>query len=52
MVGPTEVSIASLTPSGALGNYVNAGQVRVQVSCSAKSGSFVASGDLLQIVYK
>ncbi len=34
-----------------VGSYVNAGQARVRVGCTSKIGSFVASGDLMEVVY-
>jgi alpha-tubulin suppressor-like RCC1 family protein len=51
-VGSSEQLIAGLVPSGALSSYVNAtGQVRVQVSCSSGKTAFVASGDLMEIIF-
>ncbi len=53
-VGNTEVQIDRI-PSGTLADYVTGtsgtGNVHVQVRCTRSSSSFVASGDLMRIVY-
>ncbi|HEV3474369.1 MAG TPA: S8 family serine peptidase [Actinomycetota bacterium] len=53
-VGATEVRVVA-SPAGAPGEYVSGasgnGEVRVQVGCTTRAGTFVASGDLLQISY-
>jgi hypothetical protein len=50
-VGTTEVQIANLAPSGALGNYVSSsGELRVRVQ-STRASNFYSSWDLMQIVY-
>ncbi len=52
-VGTTEALIADLAPPGAASTYVKkaGGELRVRVTCSTKTGAFVASADLLKIVY-
>ncbi|MCI0636065.1 MAG: putative Ig domain-containing protein, partial [Actinobacteria bacterium] len=54
-VGTTEVALVDLVPGGSAANYVSGssgdGEVRVRVRCRTSSGSFFASGDLLQIDY-
>ncbi len=54
-VGATEVTIANLTPSGALADYVSGvtgnGDVRIRVRCTRTLGGFYSSGDLLRIAY-
>jgi subtilisin family serine protease len=51
-VGSTDVRIANLAPGGTLANYVSAsGELRVRIQCSTRSGTFVTSGNQLQIVY-
>lgn len=54
-VGATEVLIADLTPTGVLSNYVSgsgaSGEVITRVQCKTTSGTFVTSGDLLQLTY-
>lgn len=55
-VGPTEVLIGGLAPSGTLADYVSGasgdGEVRVRVACSGFFTGWVASGDLLRLVYE
>jgi hypothetical protein len=55
-VGTTEVAVLNLAPTGTLANYVSGssgnGEVRVRVRCQTSSGTFFASGDLLQITYQ
>lgn len=53
-IGTTEVSVADLTPPGALADFVSGtsgnGDVRLRVSCSTGAGAFGLSGDLLRLV--
>jgi hypothetical protein len=55
-VGDVDVSIADLVPPGTLGDYVSgtsgAGELRVQVRCTRSKQSFIAGGDLMQIVHE
>ena len=50
--GTTETTRANLVPTGAAANYVSGGEVWVQVGCSTNAGTFVASGELLQVTYE
>ena len=50
--GTTETTRANLVPTGAAANYVSGGEVQVRVSCSTTAGTFVASGELLQVTYE
>jgi hypothetical protein len=53
-VGPTEVMIGNLVPSGTLANFVSGntgdGELRVRIRCT-RSSTFFSSWDLLKIVY-
>jgi hypothetical protein len=52
-IGTTEVLISGLSPSGTLADFVSnasgTGDVRIRVSCTAGSGSFNLSGDLMKL---
>ena len=54
-VGPTEVSIANLSPAGTLADYVSGaagnGDVRVRIRCKTSAGTFYSSGDLMRVDY-
>jgi len=54
-VGDIEVAISNLIPPGAPADYVSgtggSGDLKVQVDCTRSTGSFIASGDRLRIVY-
>jgi subtilisin family serine protease len=51
-VGTTETRIADLPATGTLSDYVSsAGDLRVRVRCTTTAGTFVASGNQLQITY-
>jgi hypothetical protein len=53
-VGTTEVQVER-TATGTVANYVSGtsgnGDVRTRIRCTTTSGTFIASGDLLRIVY-
>jgi serine protease AprX len=55
-VGTSEIKIANLTPSGALGEYVSGeagdGELRVRVRCTRSSGSFYARGDMMRVAFE
>ncbi len=51
-VGTSEVLIPNLAPSGAPSDYLSSsGNLHVRVRCATSSGTFFASGNLLQIAY-
>ena len=50
--GTTETTRANLVPTGAAANYVSGGEVRVRVRCTTTAGTFIASGELLQVTYE
>ncbi len=54
-VGTTASGIPNLAPGGTLADYVSGdsgnGELRVRIRCRTTTGTFVSSGDLMQIVY-
>jgi hypothetical protein len=51
----TEVAVVDLTPAGPLDRFVDGtrgpGELHFRVGCTSGDGDFVASGELMQIVY-
>lgn len=51
-VGPSDVLVSNLAPAAPLSNYVSStGTVRAAVRCDTTAGTFISSGNLLQLTY-
>jgi serine protease AprX len=54
-VGPSEVAISNLSPTGVLADYVSGtagnGDVQIRIRCKTATGTYYSSGDLMRVDY-